>query len=68
MAMCGYFNRPELNASRIRHGWHCTRDLGRYNMDGSIEKNKTGAVDRDRMDELYGGRRLSKNVSGLYLT
>lgn len=36
LVMCGYFNRPELNASRIRNGWHCTRDLGRYNPDGSI--------------------------------
>lgn len=36
LVMCGYFNRPELNASRIRNGWHCTQDLGRYNPDGSI--------------------------------
>jgi long-chain acyl-CoA synthetase len=36
MVMCGYYNRPELNASRIRNGWHCTQDLGRYNPDGSI--------------------------------
>lgn len=36
LVMCGYFNRPELNATRIRNGWHCTQDLGRYYPDGSI--------------------------------
>ena len=32
----GYFNRPELNAQRIRDGWWHTNDLGRRELDGSI--------------------------------
>jgi long-chain acyl-CoA synthetase len=35
-AMCGYWNRPELNARRARGGWHHTNDLGRYEADGSF--------------------------------
>jgi acyl-CoA synthetase (AMP-forming)/AMP-acid ligase II len=34
--MCGYWNRPELNAHRSRGGWHHTNDLGRYEVDGSF--------------------------------
>lgn len=34
--MCGYWNRPELNAERQRNGWHHTNDLGRRETDGSI--------------------------------
>ncbi len=34
--MCGYWNRPELNARRSRGGWHHTNDLGRYEADGSL--------------------------------
>ncbi len=34
--MCGYWNRPELNAVRTRNGWHHTNDLGRYEPDGSF--------------------------------
>jgi long-chain acyl-CoA synthetase len=34
--MCGYWNRPELNAERSRNGWHHTNDLGRYERDGSF--------------------------------
>jgi long-chain acyl-CoA synthetase len=34
--MCGYWNRPELNAERQRNGWHHTNDLGRREADGSI--------------------------------
>jgi long-chain acyl-CoA synthetase len=34
--MCGYWNRPELNAHRARGGWHHTNDLGRYESDGSF--------------------------------
>ncbi len=34
--MCGYWNRPELNAHRSRGGWHHTNDLGRYEADGSF--------------------------------
>ncbi len=34
--MCGYWNRPELNAQRSRGGWHHTNDLGRYEADGSF--------------------------------
>jgi long-chain acyl-CoA synthetase len=34
--MCGYWNRPELNAQRARGGWHHTNDLGRYEADGSF--------------------------------
>ena len=32
----GYFNRPELNATRLAGGWHHTNDLGRREVDGSI--------------------------------
>ena len=34
--MCGYWNRPELNAERLRNGWHHTNDLGRREADGSL--------------------------------
>jgi long-chain acyl-CoA synthetase len=34
--MCGYWNRPELNAHRSRNGWHHTNDLGRFEDDGSF--------------------------------
>jgi long-chain acyl-CoA synthetase len=34
--MCGYWNRPDLNATRARGGWHHTNDLGRYEIDGSF--------------------------------
>lgn len=34
--MCGYWNRPELNAERQRNGWHHTNDLGRREADGSL--------------------------------
>lgn len=34
--MCGYWNRPALNAQRHRNGWHHTNDLGRREIDGSI--------------------------------
>jgi long-chain acyl-CoA synthetase len=34
--MCGYWNRPEVNARRSRQGWHHTNDLGRYEADGSF--------------------------------
>ena len=34
--MCGYWNRPELNAARTRNGWHHTNDLGRFETDGTF--------------------------------
>ena len=34
--MCGYWNRPELNAERARGGWHHTNDLGRFEADGTF--------------------------------
>ena len=34
--MNGYWNRPELDAERLRGGWHHTNDLGRREPDGSI--------------------------------
>jgi long-chain acyl-CoA synthetase len=34
--MCGYWNRPDLNAERARGGWHHTNDLGRYEADGTF--------------------------------
>jgi acyl-CoA synthetase (AMP-forming)/AMP-acid ligase II len=34
--MCGYWQRPELNAHRHRNGWHHTNDLGRYETDGTF--------------------------------
>ena len=34
--MNGYFNRPELNATRQAGGWHHTNDLGRVEPDGSL--------------------------------
>lgn len=34
--MNGYFDRDELNAERLRDGWHHTNDLGRREADGSI--------------------------------
>jgi acyl-CoA synthetase (AMP-forming)/AMP-acid ligase II len=34
--MCGYWNRPELNAHRARNGWHHTNDLGRFEPDGTF--------------------------------
>jgi long-chain acyl-CoA synthetase len=34
--MVGYWNRPELNASRQRNGWHHTNDLGKYEADGTF--------------------------------
>jgi acyl-CoA synthetase (AMP-forming)/AMP-acid ligase II len=34
--MCGYWNRPELNAHRARNGWHHTNDLGRFEADGTF--------------------------------
>jgi acyl-CoA synthetase (AMP-forming)/AMP-acid ligase II len=34
--MNGYWNRPEENARRSRHGWHHTNDLGRFEADGSF--------------------------------
>ncbi len=34
--MCGYWNRPELNAHRARHGRHHTNDLGRFERDGTF--------------------------------
>jgi acyl-CoA synthetase (AMP-forming)/AMP-acid ligase II len=32
----GYWNRPELNAARMRNGWWHTTDLGRRELDGTI--------------------------------
>jgi acyl-CoA synthetase (AMP-forming)/AMP-acid ligase II len=32
----GYWNRPELNAARMRHGWWHTTDLGRRERDGTL--------------------------------
>ncbi|MFC5747916.1 AMP-binding protein [Actinomadura rugatobispora] len=32
----GYWNRPEINAERFRHGWWHTTDLGRREADGTI--------------------------------
>ncbi|MGE0384085.1 MAG: AMP-binding protein [Gammaproteobacteria bacterium] len=32
----GYWNRPEVNERRFRHGWWHTSDLGRRERDGSI--------------------------------
>jgi long-chain acyl-CoA synthetase len=34
--MCGYWQRPELNAHRQRNGWHHANDLGRYEADGTF--------------------------------
>ena len=34
--MCGYWNRPELNAQRSGGGWHHTHDLGRIETDGTF--------------------------------
>jgi long-chain acyl-CoA synthetase len=34
--MCGYWNRPDLDALRRRHGWHHTNDLGRFEADGTF--------------------------------
>jgi len=34
--MCGYWNRPDLNAHRRRNGWHHTNDLGRFERDGTF--------------------------------
>ena len=36
MVCAGYWNRPELNAERMRSGWWHTNDLGRREADGSI--------------------------------
>lgn len=33
----GYWNRPEINAERMRDGWWHTTDLGRREEDGSIQ-------------------------------
>ncbi|MEU7811731.1 AMP-binding protein [Pseudonocardia sp. NPDC049154] len=38
----GYWNRPELNARRMRDGWWRTTDLGRREADGTIEFVGTG--------------------------
>lgn len=32
----GYWNRPDLNAQRMRFGWWLTNDLGRREADGSL--------------------------------
>ncbi|MCP2339612.1 AMP-binding protein [Actinomadura rupiterrae] len=32
----GYWNRPELNAAKTKHGWHHTGDLGRRESDGTL--------------------------------
>jgi long-chain acyl-CoA synthetase len=32
----GYWNRPEINQTRFRHGWWRTTDLGRREPDGTI--------------------------------
>jgi long-chain acyl-CoA synthetase len=32
----GYWNRPELNAARMRNGWWHTTDLGRREADGTL--------------------------------
>lgn len=32
----GYYNRPEVNAQRLRDGWWHTNDLGRREADGSL--------------------------------
>jgi long-chain acyl-CoA synthetase len=34
--MNGYFGRDQVNAERLRNGWHHTNDLGRREADGSI--------------------------------
>jgi long-chain acyl-CoA synthetase len=34
--MNGYWNRPEVNAERLRGGWHHTNDLGRRESDGTF--------------------------------
>lgn len=34
--MNGYLNRKDVNAERLRDGWHHTNDLGRREPDGSI--------------------------------
>lgn len=36
MVTNGYHNRPELNRTRFRGGWHHTNDIGRLEVDGSI--------------------------------
>jgi acyl-CoA synthetase (AMP-forming)/AMP-acid ligase II len=36
MVHAGYWNRPELNAARMRDGWWHTTDLGRREPDGTI--------------------------------
>jgi long-chain acyl-CoA synthetase len=36
MVCAGYWNRPELNAARMRSGWWRTNDVGRREADGSI--------------------------------
>lgn len=36
MMHAGYWNRPELNAARMRDGWWHTTDLGRREVDGTI--------------------------------
>ncbi|QRY42716.1 AMP-binding protein [Mycolicibacterium boenickei] len=33
----GYWNRPDINAARMRDGWWLTRDQGRREADGTIE-------------------------------
>lgn len=38
----GYWNRPELNARRMKDGWWRTTDLGRREADGTIEFVGTG--------------------------
>jgi acyl-CoA synthetase (AMP-forming)/AMP-acid ligase II len=32
----GYWNRPEINAARMQHGWWHTTDLGRRESDGTL--------------------------------
>jgi acyl-CoA synthetase (AMP-forming)/AMP-acid ligase II len=34
--MNGYFGRDDVNAERLRDGWHHTNDLGRQEADGSL--------------------------------
>ena len=47
----GYWNRPELNAARMRNGWWHTTDLGRREADG------TAALHRHHdPDDQVGGR------------
>ena len=64
--MCGYWNRPELNAHRSRGGWHHTNDLGRYEADGTFTfvGPKSADAEVGRGEHLPGrGRELPEDAS-----